>query len=83
MLKLELNHIESQENICKVTEKTEWVSSLVVVEKPNGKLRVCLYPNDINMAIHRPHYIYPMKTLEHALPHLSNAIFFTKLDTRS
>ena len=80
-LKLELDQMESQEIICKVTEPTEWVSSLVVVEKPNGKLRVCLDPKDLNQAIHRPHY--PMKTLEDALPHLSNARFFTKLDARS
>ena len=45
--KLELDRMESQEIICKVTEPTEWVSSLVAVEKPNGKLRVCLDPKDL------------------------------------
>jgi len=32
-----------------VTEPTEWVSPLVVVEKPNGKLRVCLDPRDLKL----------------------------------
>lgn len=35
------------------------MSSLVVVEKPNVKLRVCLDPKDLNRATLRPHY--PMK----------------------
>ena len=54
-LRSELDQMESQGIICKVTEPTEWVSSLVVVEKPNGKLRICLDPKDLNKAIQRPH----------------------------
>lgn len=73
--------MESLNIIQKFTEPTQWVSSLVVVEKPNGKLRVCLDPKDLNRAILRPHY--PMKTLEDVLPQLSKARFFTKLDARS
>lgn len=80
-LKNELERMESLNIIQKVTEPTQWVSSLVVVEKPNGKLRVCLDPKDLNRAILRPHY--PMKTLEDVLPQLSKARFFTKLDARS
>ena len=34
--------MEAKGIICKVTEPTEWVNSLICVEKPNGKLRVCL-----------------------------------------
>lgn len=80
-LKNELEKMESLNIIRKVTEPTQWVSSLVVVGKPNGKLRVCLDPKDLNRAILRPHY--PMKTLENVLPQLSKARFFTKLDARS
>ena len=44
-LKKELDKMEQQKIIAKVTEPTEWVSSLVVVQKPDsGKLRICLYP---------------------------------------
>lgn len=80
-LKNELEKMESLNIIQKFTEPTQWVSSLVVVEKPNGKLRVCLDPKDLNWAILRPHY--PMQTLEDVLPQLSKARFFTKLDARS
>ena len=65
----------------KVTIPTDWVNSLVVVEKPNGKLRICLDPRDLNAAIKRPHY--PMPTLEDASSKLTGACFFSKLDAKS
>ena len=33
--------------IRKVEEPTDWVSSFIVFEKPNGKLRVCIDPTYI------------------------------------
>ena len=47
--------------IAPVHEPTEWVSSMLVVAKPN-KLRMCLDPSDLNKAIRREHY--PMPTVE-------------------
>ena len=41
-----------------VTEPTEWVSSMLVIVKPN-KLRICLDPRDLNKAIRREHYQMP------------------------
>ncbi len=74
--------MEDNSIITKVTEPTDWVNSMVVVEKPEtGKLRVCLDPHDLNKAILRPHY--PMRTLEDILPDLAGSKFYTKLDTRS
>lgn len=46
--------------ICKVHKPTDWVSSLVVVEKPNGKLRVCIDPAHLNKALKRLHYQLPV-----------------------
>jgi hypothetical protein len=43
-LKEELDRMERLGVVSKVTEPTDWVSSLVVVEKPNGSIRVCLDP---------------------------------------
>ncbi|XP_053376863.1 uncharacterized protein K02A2.6-like [Mercenaria mercenaria] len=80
-LKAELDHMESQDIIAKVTEPTEWVNSLVTVEKSNGSLRICLDPKDLNNAIKRPHY--PNKTLDDILPELSHATVFSKFDARS
>ena len=45
-LKSELHRLVELQIIRKVEEPTDWVSSLVVVEKPNGKLRVCIEIED-------------------------------------
>jgi transposase InsO family protein len=80
-LKEELQSMEDQGVIAKVTEPTDWVNSLVVVEKPNGKLRVCIDPKNLNKAIKRPYY--PTPTLEDVLSKMSGAKHFSKLDARS
>ena len=78
-LKCELDNIENDQIIVKVDEPTDWVNSLVVVEKPQtGKLRICLYPKGLNEAIRRPHY--PMYTLEDVTSKLTNATCFSLLD---
>ena len=38
---------------------TDWVNGLVVVEKQNGKLRVCLDPRPLNKVIKREHLHLP------------------------
>lgn len=78
----ELDRMEQSEIIEPVSTPTEWVNSIVIVEKPQtGKLRICLDPKDLNKAIKRPHY--PMRTLDDILPQLSGAKYFSKLDARS
>ena len=80
-LKQELDKMVEQDVIERVTEPTDWVSSLVVVEKPNGKLRICLDPRNLNKEIKRPHYTMP--TLEDAVSKMAGAKFFSKLDAQS
>ena len=41
-LKEELERLEKLGYIVPVVQPTEWVSSLVTVHKPNGKIRVCI-----------------------------------------
>ena len=65
--------------IVKETQPTEWISSLVAVQKP-GKLRVCIDPRDLNRAIKRPKY--QMRTADEVLPKLSKAKVFTVLDAK-
>lgn len=78
----ELHRLEELEIIKKVTEPTEWVSSLVIVEKPKtGDLRICLDPKELNRAILRPHY--PMPTVNDVFARLTNAKFFSVLDAKS
>ena len=52
-LKKELDSMEKTGVIRKVDEPTEWVSLMVVVEKPNGELRICLDLKDLNKEIKR------------------------------
>ena len=80
-LKSELDKMVEQEIIHPVTTPTSWVSSLVVVAKPNGKLWLCLDPKDLNKAIQREHY--PLPTIEDVATRLHGAKVFTKLDVRN
>ena len=78
-LKCELDNMENDQIIVKVDEPTDWVNSLVVVEKPQaGKLRICLDSKALNEAIRRPHY--PMYTIEDVTSKLTSASCFSLLD---
>ena len=80
-LKEELDRMERLGVVSKVTEPTDWVSSLVVVEKPDGSIRVCLDPKDLNQAIKRPHLQLPIA--EDIISKMSGAKYFSKLDASS
>ena len=73
--------MQEQDIIAPVTAPTPWVSSLVVVPKKNGTLRLCLDPKDLNRPIQREHY--PLPTIEHVATRLYGAKVFTKLDVRN
>ena len=51
------------------------------VTKPNGSLRLCLDPKDLNKAIKRPHHRTP--TIDEILPKLNGAQYFSIVDARS
>ena len=74
----ELNKLEQQEVIIKVTEPTAWVNSMTYPMKPDGELRPCLDPKDLNKAIMREHYKPP--TLDEITHKLSGAQVFSKVD---
>ena len=42
-----------------VDEPTDWVNELVIVEKPNRKLRICLDIRPLNQAIKRQQLHFP------------------------
>ena len=52
-LKQELDRLNKLEVIKDVSELTEWLSSLVTVKKPNGKISVCIDPQPLNAALKR------------------------------
>ena len=45
--------------LVKVDQPTDWVHNLVIVEKKNGSLHLCLDPRALNNAIKRAHYRIP------------------------
>ena len=76
---------EELERLCEegiirpVTQPTDWLSYMLVKEKPNGKLRICIDPSQtINKVIKRPKYTIP--TIEERLPILTKAKVFTIVD---
>ena len=78
-LKSKLDRMIKLDVIEPVSVPIEWVNSLVTVEKPNGKLRVCLDPRDLNKSIKRQHYKLP--TVEESFSEMTGARYFSKLDT--
>ncbi|CAB0000824.1 unnamed protein product, partial [Nesidiocoris tenuis] len=60
-LKKALGELENRGVIARVDEPTEWVSNLVIAEKPNGSLRVCLDPKFLNEAIERERTYIPTR----------------------
>ncbi|GFS38879.1 retrovirus-related Pol polyprotein from transposon 297 [Nephila pilipes] len=54
-----LNNLEKEGIVSKVNKPTDWVQNLVIVEKPNGNLRLCLDPRDLNKVIKKEHYQIP------------------------
>ena len=54
--------MEKNDIIDQVDEPTDWVNSMVIVEKRDGNFRICLDPHNLNKAIKREHY--PMQSAE-------------------
>lgn len=80
-LRKELKTLIDKGIIRKVEEPTDWVNSLVIVEKKNGDLRLCIDPRDLNRWIKREHFKLPTKTdITRAM---AGARFFSKLGASS
>ena len=79
-LKHELREMVIDYIIAPVREPTEWVSSLLLVSKPD-ELRICMDPRDLNRAIKREHYQMP--TIEEIATRLSGARVLTVVDAKN
>ena len=52
----ELDYLIEEEIIMEQVEPTPWVSSVTFPRKPNGEVKICLDPSNLNKAIIREHY---------------------------
>ena len=80
-IQAELSRMEELDVIERVEEPTDWVNSMVTIVKPNGSLRICIDPRDLNKAIKREPY--PMSTIEEIVTRMPNAKVFSVLDASS
>lgn len=79
-LKDKLKFLEKDGIISKVESPEGWVNNLVIVEKPDGSIRLCLDPQDLNKVIKREYYLIP--TVEELIPKLCNKSVFTVFDLK-
>lgn len=79
-LKETLDKLEGSGIISKVNKPTNWVNNLVIIEKPNKELRLCLDPKDLNAAIRRE--IHRIPTPETIIANLSGKKVFSVFDMR-
>lgn len=66
-------------NIISPTDYSEWAAPIVVVQKPNGSIRICAdYSTGLNKALKQHHY--PIPTPEQIFATLSNCSIFAHID---
>ena len=75
-----LDQLENMSVVAPEDQPTDWVSNMVVGEKTNGDIRVCIDPLHLNQALKREHFQLP--TLDDVLPSLSKARCFTTADLK-
>ena len=80
-LEAPLDEMEKKGIILKVEGFTPWTNSLVIQEKANGKLRICLDPKDLNSAIIDDPQ--PIPTLDDITHKLNSSTLYGKLDADS
>ncbi|KAL1446513.1 hypothetical protein WDU94_015619 [Cyamophila willieti] len=80
-LKQTLNQMEDDGIISRIEEPTEWVSPLVIREKKDNTLRLCIDPIHLNKAIVREHFLMP--TPEEITSRLAGNQVFSVIDMKN
>lgn len=79
-VKKKLDELVEQRTIEVVNTPSEWVHHLVIVEKPDGSLRLCLDPQELNKALADEFFLIP--TIEELAEKIVNADYYTVLDLK-
>lgn len=74
----ELTKLEKLGLIETVTEPTEWVHPIVIIQKKDGNIRLCLDPTKLNKFILCQHHVIP--SFYELCARLPNAKVFSTLD---
>ena len=74
--------------ISKIKETIEWCSPIVVVPKPNGKVRICVDLTKLKTSVCRGRQTLVwasniLPSVEQTLAQVGDAKYFSKLDTNS
>ena len=77
----ELQRMEENGVIERITEPTDWCAPMVPVMKKGGGVRICVDLKKLNRAVKRERYMLP--TLEDVMHKLRGSTVFTKLDATS
>ena len=78
-IKEKLDNLVERKVLVPATEPTQWVSSMLAIEKPN-KVRISIDPRDLNRAILREHY--QLSTINEVASRLTGAKKFTLCDAK-
>ena len=77
-VKQELENMEKTGVIFRVDQPTDWCAGMVVVPKPNGKIRICVDLSRLNEKVKRENF--PLPSIDQSLGLLSGAKYFSKID---
>ena len=80
-VKEELQRMENLGVISKVDISTDWCAGMVVVPKPDGRIRICVDLTKLSESVLRE--TYPLPKIDNLLAQISESKFFTKLDCNS
>ena len=81
-VRIELNRMENLGVIRKVNEPTDWCYPMVIVNKKDGNLRICIYLTKLNLEVKRE--FYQMESVEETIAKLGDKCnYMSKLDCNS
>ena len=80
-VKSELNRMETNGIISRVTEPTSWCAGMVVVPKKEGSVRICVDLKPLNQSVLRE--VHPIPKVDDTLAQLAGATVFSKIDANS
>ena len=63
-----------------MNKPSEWISALLVVTKPDGRIRICIDPKPLNKALKRNHHCLPV--IDDIIPELEGAKIFSTVDAK-